>query len=107
MKRIIRHRSTLGAALALSCLNPAQAAETSSVTLYGLVDLGTTYERKDGASSLRQKSGNQSGSRWGLRGSEDLGNGYKAVFRLESGFNANNGTQAQGRICLLYTSRCV
>jgi len=98
MKRIIRHRSTLGAALALSCLNPAQAAETSSVTLYGLVDLGTTYERKDGASSLRQKSGNQSGSRWGLRGAEDLGNGYKAVFRLESGFNANNGTQAQGRM---------
>lgn len=98
MKRIIRHRRVLGAALALGCLSPVQAAETSSVTLYGLVDLGTTYERKDGASSLRQKSGNQSGSRWGLRGSEDLGNGYKAVFRLESGFNANNGTQAQGRM---------
>ncbi len=98
MKRIIRHRRTLGAALALSCMSPAQAAETSSVTLYGLVDLGTTYERRDGESSLRQKSGNQSGSRWGLRGAEDLGNGYRAVFRLESGFNANSGTQAQGRL---------
>ncbi|WP_246288367.1 porin [Achromobacter pestifer] len=95
---MIRHRRTLGAALALSCLSPVQAAETSAVTLYGLVDLGMTYERKNGESSLRQKSGNQSGSRWGLRGAEDLGNGYKAVFRLESGFNANNGTEAQGRM---------
>ncbi|CAB3694862.1 porin [Achromobacter aegrifaciens] len=98
LKKKLRQRKFLGAALALSCMSPAQAAETSTVTLYGLVDLGMLYERKDGESSLRQKSGNQSGSRWGLRGSEDLGNGYKAVFRLESGFNANNGTQAQGRM---------
>ncbi|MGE8601563.1 porin [Bordetella trematum] len=76
----------------------AAAAANSSVTLYGLVDLGLVYERKNGESSLRQKSGNQSGSRWGLRGSEDLGGGYRAVFRLESGFSANNGKQAQGRM---------
>lgn len=98
MKKSVKHRNALGAALALSCLAPVQAAETSTVTLYGLVDLGMTYERRDSESSLRVKSGNQSGSRWGLRGSEDLGNGYKAVFRLESGFNANNGTEAQGRM---------
>ena len=83
---------------------------TSSVTLYGLVDLGTTYERKDGASSLRQKSGNQSGSRWGLRGSEDLGNGCLL-------YTSANAIAAEATLsflgiglpvtCLLYTSRCV
>lgn len=41
-------------------------------------------------------SGNQSGSRWGLRGTEDLGGGTRAVFTLESGFTANDGRSAQG-----------
>jgi predicted porin len=36
------------------------------------------------------------GSRWGLRGSEDLGNGIKAVFRLESGFSIDDGNMGQG-----------
>ncbi|ODA19305.1 porin, partial [Achromobacter xylosoxidans] len=38
----------------------------------------------------------QNGSRWGLRGSEDLGDGLRAVFQLESGFDSGNGTSAQG-----------
>src|SRR5690606_18716325 len=41
------------------------------------------------------RSGGQSGSRWGLRGSEDIGNGLKVNFRLESGFNSNNGASGQ------------
>ncbi|KAG1438579.1 hypothetical protein G6F57_019782 [Rhizopus arrhizus] len=41
-------------------------------------------------------NGVQNGSRWGLRGSEDLGDGLRAVFQLESGFNSGNGNSAQG-----------
>src|SRR5690606_35266522 len=41
-------------------------------------------------------NGVQNGSRWGLRGTEDLGDGLQAVFQLESGFNSGNGNSAQG-----------
>lgn len=71
------------------------AAAQSSVTLYGVVDVAV--ERVKGATSLtRVTSGQQQGSRWGLRGTEDLGGGLKAMFLLESGFNADVGTLGQG-----------
>ncbi|MFA4912329.1 MAG: porin, partial [Burkholderiaceae bacterium] len=73
------------------------------VTLYGIVDLGVGYQKikanGDSASKFGMNSGNQSGSRWGLRGTEDLGGGTRAVFTLESGFTANDGRSAQnGRL---------
>lgn len=73
-------------------------AHASSVTLYGLVDVGV-FTSKSKVNGVRNdtvtgmQSGGQSGSRWGLRGSEDLGNGLKVNFQLESGFNLNNGQQ--------------
>lgn len=72
----------------------------SSVTLYGLVDLGYTYDYNESRGSAQSiDSGNESGSRWGIKGEEDLGNGLKAIFQLESGFNADNGTSGQsGRL---------
>ena len=71
------------------------AAAQSSVTLYGVAD--AAVERIKGANSLtRITSGQQFGSRWGLRGTEDLGGGLKAVFQLESGFNIDTGTSGQG-----------
>ena len=67
----------------------------SSVTMYGVVDVAV--ERVKGATSLtRVTSGQQQGSRWGLRGTEDLGGGLKAMFVLETGFNADTGTLGQG-----------
>ncbi|MGO4303748.1 porin [Cupriavidus sp. RAF12] len=71
----------------------------SSVTLYGIVDAGVEYLNntgQNGNSLVRLTSGNQSGSRWGLRGVEELGGGLKAVFLLESGFDIDTGTSAQG-----------
>jgi predicted porin len=73
----------------------------SSVTLYGLVDAGITYvnhaNTSAGPKSLYQYGdGVAQGSRWGLRGSEDLGGGLKAIFTLENGFNSGNGTLGQG-----------
>ena len=81
---------------------PAHAQ--SSVTLYGISDVGIEYANhvpsgKTSSSAVRQQSGNLAGSRWGLKGTEDLGGGYKAVFVLEGGFNLNNGTLGQsGRL---------
>ncbi|MEA3122466.1 MAG: hypothetical protein QOH33_2044 [Paraburkholderia sp.] len=64
----------------------------SSVTLYGLLDAGITYTSNvAGHSNWQQTSGGIDQSRWGIKGSEDLGNGLKAIFTLESGFNLGNG----------------
>ena len=73
----------------------------SSVTLYGLIDAGITYTNSQltsqgGRSNVQMTSGSVEGSRWGLRGAEDLGGGLKAIFTLENGFNVNNGTLGQG-----------
>lgn len=82
-------------ALAVCGLSSGLASAQSSVTLYGVVDVA--LERVKGATSLtRLASGQQQGSRWGLRGTEDLGGGLKAGFLLESGFNADAGTSGQG-----------
>jgi predicted porin len=64
----------------------------SSVTLYGVLDAGITYTSNVGGhSNWQQTSGGIDQSRFGLRGSEDLGGGLKAIFTLESGFNLGNG----------------
>lgn len=85
----------------LGLLAAASAAHAqSSVTLYGLIDAGLMYSNNVGGHSLWQAtSGNINGSRFGLRGSEDLGGGLKAVYVLENGFNAQNGKLGQdGRL---------
>jgi predicted porin len=69
----------------------------SSVTLYGLLDTGFAYNSNSkGARQYSALAGNLQGDRWGLRGTEDLGGSLKAIFRLEGGFNMNNGTLGQG-----------
>ncbi|PVX70869.1 porin [Paraburkholderia unamae] len=67
------------------------AAAQSSVTLYGVVDVFGQYLNNGGQSSFSERSGGNSGSLFGLKGSEDLGGGLKAVFTVENGFNVNNG----------------
>ncbi|MGY6125730.1 porin [Paraburkholderia strydomiana] len=68
----------------------------SSFTLYGLIDTGLTYTSNSGGSSnFQQASGILNGNRWGLRGAEDLGNGLKAIFVLENGFNLSTGKLGQ------------
>jgi GBP family porin len=88
-------------AVALSGVVASTAHAQSSVTLYGLIDVGITYTNSQltssgGHSNVQQTSGSVDGSRWGLRGAEDLGGGIKAIFTLENGFNVNNGTLGQG-----------
>ena len=69
------------------------ASAQSSVTVYGIVDLGfTNVDNGSRAGSITGiNSGNQSASRIGFRGTEDLGNGLNALFQLEAGIAADNG----------------
>ncbi|WP_011296077.1 porin [Cupriavidus necator] len=75
-------------------------AEAQSVTLYGVVDSSVEYINHVGtARDSVVKMPNLTGtvpSRWGLRGTEDLGGGLKANFVLESGFAPDSGTSNQG-----------
>jgi predicted porin len=82
------------AALALAATGSARAQ--SSVTLYGLVDAGVVYvNNQSGHANLETVTGPTNGSRFGLRGSEDLGGGLSAVFTLENGFDVSNGKMLQ------------
>jgi general bacterial porin, GBP family len=81
---------------ALSGVFATAAHAQSSVTLYGLIDAGLTYtNNQNGSHNYKMTSGSVNGSRWGLRGAEDLGGGLKAIFTLENGFNIANGQLGQ------------
>ncbi|NIF54419.1 porin [Burkholderia sp. Ax-1724] len=71
------------------------ASAQSSVTLYGVVDNAFSYvSNQKGHSNFYMSQGNLQASKFGLVGSEDLGGGTKAIFRLESGFNSLTGAQS-------------
>lgn len=90
----------VSAAFCLAALcSPVQAQQ---VTLYGLFDVGVEYVNhvptgKNGpqASAIRLSNANLLGSRWGMQGTEDLGDGWKVFFALESGFTVTDGRLAQ------------
>jgi predicted porin len=88
------------AALAALVSAAAAPALAQSLTLYGLVDAGIVGTRTQGAGTVAGvDSGITGGSRWGVRGTEDLGGGLKASFRLENGFEADTGATSQsGRL---------
>ncbi|RDK11360.1 porin [Cupriavidus lacunae] len=89
-------------AISAGLLASAGTYAQSSVTLYGVADIGVEYlnsvpnAAKASSSLLALQSGNQSGSRWGIRGVEDLGGGLKGIFTVESGFTIDDGKMAQG-----------
>ena len=87
------------------------AMAQSSVTLYGLIDVSVQSFKTNvytastvtpgviTTANVRQTrlgSGVQNGSRWGMKGSEDLGGGLNAVFDLQSGFSVDTGASGQG-----------
>ena len=78
----------------------AGSALAADVQLYGLVDLGLNWTQVDNGKtttdSFGMGSGQNSGSRFGLKGTEDLGNGYKVGFNLENSFKADDGALDKG-----------
>ncbi|NGM87341.1 porin [Parapusillimonas sp. SGNA-6] len=102
-------KTLLAAALTVGFFGVAQAE--TSVTLYGILDGGIGYQQVKGNNShaavrtdatdrkytkTGMINGIQSGNRWGVKGAEDLGNGLRAVFQLESGFDLGTGKHLQG-----------
>lgn len=79
----------------LVAVNSVHAQGT--VQLYGIVDDAVTYvTNQGGRHAWAQTSGVGQSDRWGLRGVEELGGGWRAVFRLENGFTLNDGRFSQG-----------
>ena len=85
-------------ALALGSLFAGSAFAQSSVTLYGIVDQSVRYTTNSDAanhSQVQLTNGAVTNSRWGLKGSEALGNNLKAIFQLENGFDPDTGRANQ------------
>ena len=83
----------------IGLLASGTACAEAGLTLYGNIDASVVTASGIGADSSRRTSfgeGNWAPSVWGLKGTEDLGGGMKAHFRLEGGFNAGNGGIANG-----------
>ena len=86
------NKLTLTAAAALSLVSASVMAQ-STVTLYGVVDAG--YNRVSGLKNGTANtiaSGIMEGSRFGLRGTEDIGGGFKAIFTLENRLELDTGS---------------
>lgn len=85
-------KKSLIAAAVVAAL-PAFAQAQTNVTMYGIADASVNVIKLDSGSrnAIMVQSGDQSISRWGVRGSEDLGNGMKAVFQFEAGVTIDNG----------------
>ena len=86
-------KKTLAAVAVLGAF--AGSALAADVTLYGKVDLGLNYTHTDvdGVSSDNwgMKSGQNSGSRFGIKGTEQISDGLTVGFQLENGFDADDG----------------
>lgn len=84
-------KTLLATALAAVFPITALAQATGSIELYGIVDIGVERVDNGDVSVARPTSGISTGSRWGLRGSENIGGGYRALFTLESRIEADTG----------------
>jgi|APCry1669193128_1035447.scaffolds.fasta_scaffold00021_36 general bacterial porin, GBP family len=106
--------------LAIAALSAIAGTAQADVTLYGVIDLavGTVSHQYNAAPSFpatvnpvsataapntttAMMNGGISPSRWGIKGSEDLGGGTKAIFTLESGFDSNTGQLNNGAQALV------
>ena len=91
MKKLVMAAAVLGA------FAGAAQAQTS-VTLYGIADGNVRFDHTNIGTLKSVGSGGESGSRWGIRGSEDLGGGLKANFIFEQGFDLSDNSVPQGSV---------
>lgn len=94
-------KKTIILAAATAALAAGAAHAQSTVTLYGIIDAAVEYYSNadaagNGLTRMPSLGGGMFPSRLGFRGSEDLGDGLKAIFQLENGFAPDTGTLGQG-----------
>jgi predicted porin len=80
---------------------PPKPVGASAVTMYGLIDQGVEFVNNVASGKNKTTNGWRTGdgtatSYFGIRGSEDLGNGVKAIFDLQGGFSPTTGASRQG-----------
>ncbi|TDN61807.1 porin [Paraburkholderia sp. BL10I2N1] len=96
MKKL-NHKYKVVVMAAIGAVCAGQAHAQSSLTLYGILDVFAGYQtaKVGGRNTSLAVLGNNGEltSRWGLRGTEDLGGGYRTMFALESGFDPGTGKQ--------------
>ena len=95
------NKKLMAAAVAGALAIPGLAFAQSSVTLYGTIDAGIKNMSKVGAGSdtvTYVSNGLHTTNRWGMKGSEDLGGGLKANFKLEGGYDNGTGEHSAGKI---------
>ena len=107
-------RATVG--LALLALFCGGALAQQGATVYGIIDVGVQWNKQYASSTNQQASvwsidsGYQSGSRFGLRGSEPLGGTFAAIYQLEGGilkyFEHTDGAHYHGG-CFVFDERTV
>ena len=95
------NKTVVGAALAFGL----SASAVAEVTLYGVVDVGVAYQSVnpgnnsvtgENKSQFAMASGQQSGSRWGIKGVETLDSDMSVNFVYESAVNVANGSGNDG-----------
>ena len=87
-------------AIAVAAAMTAATASAMDFTLYGIVDTGLGFTNVDlhnrpSVTKFEMINGYNSGSRFGFKGTEDLGNGYAVSFVLENGFQSDSGKLGQ------------
>jgi predicted porin len=94
----VRHRGLFAALMgAVAAASAPAASAQGAITAYGLFDMALVRESGGSTGSVTKlTSGVSAGSRLGFKGSEDLGNGWSALFLLESGFQGDTGAIGQG-----------
>lgn len=82
--------------LVLAALYAAGGSAASELAVYGVMDVGISHDRGgSNGDATRVTSGMATQSRWGFKGSEDLGDGLSAFFVLEGGIHADTGIPTQ------------
>ena len=92
------NKKLIAALIGLSFAGAASAQAQSGVVLYGIVDGGLRWDRTNSGTLSSVVGGGASGSRLGVRGSEDLGGNLKANFVLEQGVDISDNSVPQGDV---------
>ncbi len=85
-------------AASVGALFASVAQAQTSVTLYGIADGDIRVDHTSIGTLKSVGSGGESGSRWGIRGTEDLGGGLRAMFIFEQGIDLSDNSSPQGNV---------